>query len=67
MNTPFEIIARLNREINATLNDPGMNARLADLGGGVVLSGSPGEFGKFISDEAEKWGKVIRVANIKPD
>jgi hypothetical protein len=40
--------------------------RLADLGG-TVLPGSPSEFGKFIADETEKWGKVIRAANIKPD
>ncbi len=65
-NTPAEIIDKLNREINAGLADPKMKARLADLGG-TVLPGSPAEFGKLIADETEKWGKVIRAANIKAE
>jgi tripartite-type tricarboxylate transporter receptor subunit TctC len=64
--TPAEIIGKLNREINAALADPKFKARLADLGG-TALSGSSAEFGKFIADETEKWGKVIRAANIKPE
>ena len=64
--TPVEIIDKLNREINAVLSDPKFNTRLADLGGSV-LPGSPSEFGKLIADETEKWGKVIRTANIKPE
>ena len=48
------------------LADPKMKARLADLGG-TVLAGSPADVGKLIADETEKWGKVIRAANIKPD
>jgi tripartite-type tricarboxylate transporter receptor subunit TctC len=64
--TPAEIINKLNREINAALADPKIKARLADLGG-MVLSGSPADFGKFIAAETEKWGKVIRAANIKPE
>ncbi len=64
-NTPAEIIDKLNKEINAALADPKMKARLADLGG-TVLTGSPADFGKLIADETEKWGKVIRAANIKP-
>jgi tripartite-type tricarboxylate transporter receptor subunit TctC len=64
-NTPPEIIDRLNTEINAGLADPGIKARLADLGG-AVLPGSPAEFGKLIAEETEKWAKVIRVGNIKP-
>ena len=48
------------------LADPKIKARLADLGG-TVLSGSPADFGKLIADETEKWGKVIRAANIKPN
>ena len=48
------------------LADPKMKARLADLGG-TVLPGSPADFGKLIADETEKWGKVIRAANIKPE
>ena len=58
-NTPVEIVEKLNREINAALADPKMNARLADLGG-KVLPGSPAEFGKLIADETEKWAKVVR-------
>jgi tripartite-type tricarboxylate transporter receptor subunit TctC len=64
--TPAEIVDKLNTEINAALADPKMKARLADLGG-VVLPGSPADFGKFIADETEKWGKVIRAANIRPE
>ncbi len=63
--TPAEIVATLNNEINAGLADPKFKARLADLGG-TVLAGSPADFGRLISDETKKWGKVIRAANIKP-
>jgi len=63
-NTPTEIIVRLNHEINAGLADPKIKARLAELGG-TVFVGSPADFGKLIADETEKWGKVIRAANIK--
>ena len=65
-NTPAEIVDKLNKEINAGLADPKIKARLADLGG-TVLAGSPADFGKLIADETEKWGKVIRAANIKPE
>jgi tripartite-type tricarboxylate transporter receptor subunit TctC len=65
-NTPAEIIDKLNREINAGLRDPKIKARLADLGGSP-LEGSPADFGKLIAEETEKWGKVVRAANIKPD
>jgi tripartite-type tricarboxylate transporter receptor subunit TctC len=65
-NTPPQIIDKLNQEINAGLADPKLTARLADLGG-TVLAGSPADFGKFIADEAEKWGKVIRAANVKAE
>jgi tripartite-type tricarboxylate transporter receptor subunit TctC len=63
-NTPPEIIEKLSREINAGLADPKMKARLTDLGG-VPMAMTPAEFGKFIADETEKWGKVIRTAHIK--
>jgi tripartite-type tricarboxylate transporter receptor subunit TctC len=56
----------LNREINAALADPAMNTRIASLGYSVFAS-SPADFGKFVADETEKWGKVIRAANIKPE
>jgi tripartite-type tricarboxylate transporter receptor subunit TctC len=65
-NTPAEIIVRLNHEINAGLADTKIKARLAELGG-TVFVGSPADFGKLIADETEKWGKVIRAANIKPE
>lgn len=64
--TPAEVIDKLNREINAGLADPKVKARIADLGA-TVLAGSPTEVGKLIADEAEKWGKVIRAGNIKPE
>ena len=63
-NTPAEIIDKLNNEINAV--DPELKRRLAE-GGGTVLLGSPADFGKFVSDETEKWAKVIKFANIKPE
>jgi tripartite-type tricarboxylate transporter receptor subunit TctC len=65
-NTPAEIVDRLNREINAGLAEPKIKARLADLGG-TTLVGSPVDFGKLIIDETEKWAKVVRAANIKPE
>jgi tripartite-type tricarboxylate transporter receptor subunit TctC len=65
-NTSREIIEKLNKEINAGLADPTIKARLADLGV-VTMAGSPGDFGKLIADETEKWAKVIRAANIKPE
>jgi tripartite-type tricarboxylate transporter receptor subunit TctC len=64
--TPSEIIDQLNKEINAAIADPEFKARLAHLDG-TALGGSPTNFGKFIADETEKWGKVIRLANIKPE
>jgi tripartite-type tricarboxylate transporter receptor subunit TctC len=62
--TPVEVVDRLNKEINAALTDPNVRARLAELGV-TVTAGSPADFGKFIADETEKWGKVVRFANIK--
>ena len=64
--TPAEIVDRLNKEINAGLADPKIKAQLAQLSG-TVLAGSPADFGKLIADETEKWGKVIRTANIKAE
>ena len=63
-NTPKEIVDKLNSEINAGLADPKLSARLIDLGG-VPLSVTPAEFGKFIADETEKWGKVVKFAGLK--
>src|SRR5262249_38482057 len=64
-NTSTEIVDKLNKEVNAALDDPKMKARLANLGG-TVLAGSPADFGKLIAEETEKWAKVTRAANIKP-
>jgi tripartite-type tricarboxylate transporter receptor subunit TctC len=65
-NTPREIIDRLNGEINAGLASPTIKARLADLGG-TPFPGTPTDFGKVIAEDTEKWGNVIRAANIKPE
>ena len=65
-DVPAEIIDKLNKETNATLADPGMKARLADLGS-EPLAMTPADFGKLLANEAEKWAKVIRTANIKPE
>jgi tripartite-type tricarboxylate transporter receptor subunit TctC len=62
---PNELIHKLNNEINASLADPKLKARIADFGG-TVFALSPAGFSKFIADETEKWAKVIRAANIKP-
>ena len=65
-NTPSEAIDKLNREINAALPDPKIKARFTELSA-TVIGGSPADFGKLIADETEKWAKVIRAANIKPE
>src|SRR3954451_16191711 len=65
-NTPADIVDKLNKEINAGLADPKLKARLAELGG-TVLPGSPADFAKFIAAETEKWGKVVRAANMKAE
>jgi len=62
--TPADIIERVNRETNAGLADPTIKARLADMGG-MLLTGSPADFGKLIAEETDKWSKVIREAHIK--
>ena len=65
-STPKEIVDKLNGEINAGLADPKIRTRLAELGS-VPMPLSPTEFGKLWADDTEKWGKVIRAANIKAD
>jgi len=65
-STPADLIERLNKEVNISIADPKFKARLANLGG-TVLAGSPADFGKLISDETKKWGKVIKSAGIKPE
>jgi tripartite-type tricarboxylate transporter receptor subunit TctC len=65
-NTPAAIVDKLNGEIDAGLADPTVKARLTNLGG-VATSMTPAEFGKLIADETEKWAKVIKFANVKPE
>jgi tripartite-type tricarboxylate transporter receptor subunit TctC len=65
-NTPAEIVEKLNKEVNAALADPKINAQLAKLGG-AALALSPAEFRKLIADETEKWAKVIRAANLRAE
>jgi tripartite-type tricarboxylate transporter receptor subunit TctC len=65
-NTPPEIVAKLNKEISAALSDPSLKAKLAEFGNAPFAT-SPAEFDKFFAEEVEKWGKVVRAANIKPE
>jgi tripartite-type tricarboxylate transporter receptor subunit TctC len=65
-NTPADIIDTLNKAINAALTDPAMKRRFDDFGA-TVFPGAPAAFAKLIADETEKWGKVIRAANIRPE
>jgi tripartite-type tricarboxylate transporter receptor subunit TctC len=65
-NTPSDVVEKLNREINAGLADPMMKARVSGLGY-TIARGSPNDFHKLIADEMDKWGKVIRAANIKAE
>jgi tripartite-type tricarboxylate transporter receptor subunit TctC len=64
--TPVEIVDKLNTETNAALADPALKAKLAELGTSV-MTGSPTDFEKFIAAEIEKWGKVVKFANMKPE
>jgi len=63
--TPREIVDRLNKAVGVALADPKLKAKILDMGG-VPMPMTPPEFGKFLAEETEKWGKVIRAANIKP-
>jgi tripartite-type tricarboxylate transporter receptor subunit TctC len=65
-DTPAEIVATLNKEINAGLADAKIRARFSDLGG-TVLVVSSAEFGKLLADETEKWGKVVKFTGAKPE
>jgi tripartite-type tricarboxylate transporter receptor subunit TctC len=64
--TPAEIIDRLNKEINAVLAGPKTQARSAELGASII-GGSPGDFGRLVAEETDKWGKVVRFSGAKPD
>jgi tripartite-type tricarboxylate transporter receptor subunit TctC len=65
-DTPAEVVATLNKEINAGLAEPKLKARFVELGA-EVFPGSPADFSNLIAAETEKWGEVIRAANIKPE
>jgi tripartite-type tricarboxylate transporter receptor subunit TctC len=65
-NTPADVIEKLNKAVNAALADPAMKARLAEFGG-TVMPGSPADFGKLITNETEKWAKVVKFAGVKTD
>jgi len=65
-DTPAEIVDKLNREINASLTDPRFKALVTDMGG-AMLAGSAVDFGKFLANETEKWGKVVKFAGARPD
>jgi tripartite-type tricarboxylate transporter receptor subunit TctC len=65
-NTPQEIVDKLNREINAGLADAKIKARITELGASV-LAGSPADFAKMLSDETEKWGKVVKASGAKAE
>jgi len=65
-NTPTEIVQKLNSKIIAALADPKLTARLADLGA-EPMPMTPAEFEKFVAEETEKWGMVVRAANIKAE
>ena len=64
--TPSDVIALLNRHINAALADPAIKARLANLGS-TVLPGSPADYGRLLANETEKWAKVVKFSGAKPD
>ena len=64
-DTPADIVTQLNTEINASLADPAMKAKFANLGAEPTPM-TPAEFGKFITDQIDKWGKVVKFADIKP-
>jgi tripartite-type tricarboxylate transporter receptor subunit TctC len=65
-DTPKEIVATLNREVNAILADSKTKTRFAELGA-TLIPGTPNEFGKWVADETEKWGKVVKFAGVKAD
>jgi tripartite-type tricarboxylate transporter receptor subunit TctC len=65
-STPGEIIKKLNTEINMVLSDPKLKTQIEELGG-VVETGSPGDFEKLVFEEIEKWRRVVKFAGLKPE
>jgi tripartite-type tricarboxylate transporter receptor subunit TctC len=64
--TPPEIIELLNKEVNAAVADPNIRARLADMGG-MMINGTPAEFGRIIAEETDKWAKVVKFSGAKAE
>jgi tripartite-type tricarboxylate transporter receptor subunit TctC len=64
--TSADIVEKLNKEVNTGLADPRLKARLIAMGG-VLLVGSPADFGRLIADETAKWAKVVKFSGAKPD
>jgi tripartite-type tricarboxylate transporter receptor subunit TctC len=58
--TPRDVVEKLNRAINDALADPGIQAKLAELGG-TLISGTPEDFGKLVAEETDKWAKVVKA------
>jgi tripartite-type tricarboxylate transporter receptor subunit TctC len=65
-NTPAEIVGTLSKAVNAAFADPAMKSRFADIGG-EPLAGSPAEFGQLITEETEKWARVVKSTGMKPE
>jgi tripartite-type tricarboxylate transporter receptor subunit TctC len=66
-NTSAAVVDLLSKEINLAISHSSIKARLVDLGGSVLPPSSAAEFGKFLASDTEKWAKVVRTANIKPE
>ena len=65
-NTPIEIVGRLNTELNTALANSRLQVKLTELAG-MLLPGSPSDFGRLIAEETEKWAKVVKFASLKPE
>jgi tripartite-type tricarboxylate transporter receptor subunit TctC len=64
--TPPDIIEKLNKTVNAILADPAVKVKFVEMGATLIMN-SPAQFGKYVEDETEKWGKVVKFAGVKPD
>jgi tripartite-type tricarboxylate transporter receptor subunit TctC len=64
--TPADVVERLNRDVNATLADPAVARRFTELGS-PTYAGTPGDFGRLLAEDVQKWAKVIRAGNIRPE
>ena len=66
VQSPADVVQSLNAAVNAALADPGMKSRLAEMGG-IVLAGSPADFGRLIAEETEKWAQVVQFSGAKQE